>query len=75
VQRELNDEVNNYLDYVRSIRLKDKQKELEVNRTIQEDVDRAMEKQMEIWKATAAASRRLLCDVAAAQKVQREEKC
>lgn len=75
MQRELNDEISKYLDYVRSTRLNNKQREHEVNRAIRDDMDRAIEKEMQVWKTRAAASRRLLCDVASAQKVQREEKC
>ena len=74
-QKELNVETAKYLADLRCTRIEEKKRDAEVNKAIQEDMDREIEKQLNIEKARAAASRRLLCDVTEAQKFQRLEKC
>jgi hypothetical protein len=75
MQKERNSEIGRYQEALRESRRKEREKNAEIDKAIQEDANRVSAQQLKVWTAEAAARRQLLCDVAVEQKKQREEKC
>ena len=74
-QKELHEEIGKYCADLKATRQEEMRLKGETERIIQQEMNKAAEKETQLRKAQAAASKRLLCDVIAGQKIQREEKC
>ena len=73
-QRELRQEDKRYRDYLAKLKLEEAQRERELERLCDAEVEKTWEKKVRQWKLEKEARRKLLEEVMASRRMQLQEK-
>ena len=75
MQKELREEDRRYRAYLQQLQEEEAQREQELERLCDAEVEKMWEKKVKQWKLEKEARRKLLQDVMASRRVQLQDKC